>query len=340
VKIPAIGKGGDGQYIARRLPVSFGEIVALRSDLITATVRAFRPDVLLVDHTATGPGDELLPVLRRIRHESIGTRVVLGMRDILDTPERARAELRSKGTFAAIRACYDEVFIYGQKEVFDTVAEYDFPADIAGMTSFVGPVVPASARHPAREPAGGAPHLVVTAGGGEDGYALLRGVIAALRGPLRSEELKATVVAGPMMPEAQSAALRRAAQGDARITLLRSCAQMQALLDTATLVVGMGGYNTVYEALARHVALLVLPRRHPRAEQWERAQRLAASGHLGLLDDGQVSDAHRMGAALRRMLRTAPQPAFALRFDGAETAARLCLGLVPRAWPESVRAAG
>jgi predicted glycosyltransferase len=327
VKIPAIGKGENGQYISRRLPISFGEIASLRSDLISATVRAFRPDLLLVDHTATGPGDELLPVLRRVCHESFNTRIVLGLRDVLDSRERSREELRAKGTFAAIRASYDDVFIYGQREVFDTVEEYDFPDDIAQKTLFVGPVVPRSARRAgARRPHGGIPHVVVTAGGGEDGYPLLRGVVAALRGPLRREAVSVTVVAGPMMPEPSSSALRRAVEGDPRITLLRSCSQMQALLDTADLVVGMGGYNTVYETLARGVALLVLPRRRPRAEQWERACRLESSGHLGVLGEDHVGDAHRVGDALRRMLREPPQPSFALRFDGAEVAARLCLG--------------
>lgn len=38
-------------YIPRRLPVPFAEISRLRADLITATVRSFRPDLLLGDHT-------------------------------------------------------------------------------------------------------------------------------------------------------------------------------------------------------------------------------------------------------------------------------------------------
>jgi len=49
VKLPSIGKDREGGYVARRLPMSANEITSLRSDLITATVRSFRPDLLLVD---------------------------------------------------------------------------------------------------------------------------------------------------------------------------------------------------------------------------------------------------------------------------------------------------
>lgn len=326
VKLPSIGKGANGQYTARRLPIGLGEITTLRSDLITATVRSFRPDLLLVDHTITGPGDELLPVLRRLRHEHLQTRVVLGMRDVLDTPLRARAELQRNNSFEVLESCYDHVFVYGDQSVFDPVTEYGFPESIAAKTSFTGAVVPAAARQPrpVRAP-DRVPHVLVTTGGGEDGYELLRGTVAALRGPLREDTLRATVVTGPLLPTAAFENLRRAVQGDARIRLLRSTDAMQELLDGADLVVGMGGYNTVYETLARGLPLLALPRRTPREEQWERCRRLAARGLLQLLDEGGLGDAHTTGAAIRDALAAPAADRPTLLCNGAETAARLCL---------------
>lgn len=327
VKLPSIGKDEHGDYAARRLPVPAQEILGIRRDLITATVRAFRPDLLLVDHTASGPGGELLPVLRRLRHEHLHTRVVLGMRDVIDSPLRARAELQRDGTFAVLRDYYDEVLVYGAREVFDPIAEYAFPDDVAAKTTFTGPVVPGDVETRRRQRAPGrVPHLVATTGGGEDGYELLRGTIAALRGPLRTQELRITIVAGPLLPEHLFADLERAAQQDPRLRLSRCTAAMQSLLDDADLVVGMGGYNTVYECVARRLPLLVAPRVTPREEQWERARRLAALGHLQMLEPADVADPHRAAAAIARGLAgehpRAPSP---LRCDGADRAARLCL---------------
>ncbi|MBK8097478.1 MAG: hypothetical protein IPK26_10240 [Planctomycetes bacterium] len=329
IKIPAIGKSQAGQYVARRLPVPFAEISRLRADLITATVRSFRPDLLLVDHTATGPGEELLPVLRRLRHEGMHTRVVLGLRDVLDTPERARLEVHGNGTVAAIRSFYDQVLVYGQPEVLDVVTAYDLPADIAAKTTYVGAVVPQDARPlPRTADSDTAPRILVTAGGGEDGFELLRGAIAAVRGPLRARPLHVTVVTGPLMPEAAADDLRRAVQDDPRIDLLRSTRAMELLLDQADLVIGMGGYNTVYEALARQLPLLTLPRRTPRAEQLERCTRLAAAGLLSVLAPAEAADPHRFAAAITRGLAPAGDArTFALRCDGAVRAAALCLHL-------------
>lgn len=326
IKIPTIGKDAHGRYVSRRLPVSFRDIASVRCELISATVRSFRPDLLLVDHTATGPGEELLPVLRRLRNEGFNTRVALGMRDVLDAPARAREELRSNGTFEAIRAYYDEVFVYGQQEVFDPVTEYGFPADIAERTRFVGAIVPPDAVRP-RETlvSPDEPHIVATAGGGEDGFALLRGIVAAMRGPMRSARIRSTVVAGPMMPATEWAALQRAVQHDPRITLVRRSTHMQELLGSADLVIGMGGYNSVYEALARRVPMLALPRRRPRAEQWERCRRLADAGHLTLLDESSLGDPHACAEAIQAALSERPEPAFGLSFDGAATTASLVL---------------
>ena len=331
VKLPAIGKAKNGDYIARRLPMSFGELSSLRSDLITATVRSFRPDLLLVDHTPTGPGGELLPVLQRLRHDNLQTRIVLGMRDVLDTPLRARAELQRDRVFDVLRECYDHVLVYGDREVFDPVTEYGFPDDIAAKTTFTGPVVPAAVRGAtARETQHEPPHVVVTTGGGEDGYELLRATIAALRGPLRELSLLATIVAGPLLAESSYGDLVRAVQGDRRILLQRSTDAMPALLASADLVVGMGGYNTVYESLVRGVPLLVWPRRSPREEQWERCRRLAERGLLHLLDAADIADPHATADALRSALVAARSAPFRAPFDGcgADVAARTCLQLV------------
>jgi predicted glycosyltransferase len=325
IKLPSIGKNDAGQYVPRRLPIGLGEVTTLRSNLLATTLRSFRPDLLLVDHTVLGPGEELLPVLQRLRHEYQGTRIVLGMRDVLDSPMRARAELRTQRSFEAIASFYDHVLVYGDREVFDPVREYGFPDEVAGRTLFVGPVVPAAVRG-RRSAANAVPHLLVTAGGGEDGFELLRSVVAALRGPMHDAAVTATVVAGPLLGAEAFADLRRAVGDDARLELLRSTAAMGELQERADLVVAMGGYNTVYETLARGTRLLVAPRRRPREEQWERCRRLAERGLLQMFGTDVLGDPHRTAAAIRAAL-AAPLPPEPLPCRGAEVAARLCLQL-------------
>ncbi len=325
LKLPSISKDQDGDYRSRHLPLSFAEIAQLRGDLVAAAARAFRPDVLIVDHTPGGPGHELAPTLDLLRREQPHTRIVLGLRDILDAPMRARAELRQAAAFERIRRSYDVVLVYGHQQVFDVAAEYEMPADLAARVRYVGAVIPSAnlASRRARTPH--APrHLLITAGGGEDGSRMLIDAAAALRGPLADEPLLATFVAGPLAPDVEVQRLARMLGDDRRCRLLHSARDMERLTAGADLVVGMGGYNTVYETLASGVPMLAVPRRGPRLEQQERCRRLQALGLLDVLSADDARDPTRFGAAIAsatssRTLRGS------LTFDGAHRAARLCL---------------
>jgi predicted glycosyltransferase len=324
LKLPSIGKDADGNYRSRLLPLSFAEIAQLRGDLIAAAVRAFRPDLLLVDHTASGPGDELATALDLLRREQPRTRVVLGLRDVLDAPARARSEIAANGTFARIRSSYDLVLVYGHREVFDVVAEYGMPADVAARVRYVGAVVPVSATLRPRHRVASPPRLLFTAGGGEDGGQLLLDAAAALRSAMAGLDVAATFVAGPLAPEDEFLRLARALQDDRRCRLIRSSRGMEQLTAQADLVVGMGGYNTVYETLANGARLLAVPRRGPRQEQDERCRRLHDLGLLSMLTADDARDPARFGAAIASALqsRTLSGP---LTFLGARIAADHCL---------------
>src|SRR5690606_15466159 len=79
------------------------------------------------------------------------TRVVLGLRDILDAPETVRQRWRSEGAYEAIERYYDRVLVYGQREVYDLAEHYGFSPAIAGRLGYTGYIcTPRTARYPAR----------------------------------------------------------------------------------------------------------------------------------------------------------------------------------------------
>lgn len=83
-------------------------MVAIRSAVIEAAVTTFAPDLLIVDKVPLGVAEELAPTLRRLRAE-VGTRIVLGLREILDDPVTAVAQWTASGATAAIEEFYDAV---------------------------------------------------------------------------------------------------------------------------------------------------------------------------------------------------------------------------------------
>src|SRR5437016_12077500 len=84
LKLPGLRKVSNDEYASRRLRIPVSEIRALRSDLLHAAVKAYRPTVVLVDKHPFGAKGEFRAGLEELR--AAGGSAVLGLRDILDEP--------------------------------------------------------------------------------------------------------------------------------------------------------------------------------------------------------------------------------------------------------------
>src|SRR5205814_5673254 len=92
-----------------------------------------------VDRQPLGDKGELRAGLDALR--AAGGRAVLGLRDILDEPANVLQEWSAGRVREQIGGLYDLVLVYGDRSVFDPVAEYQFPAFVAERTRFCGYVV-------------------------------------------------------------------------------------------------------------------------------------------------------------------------------------------------------
>jgi predicted glycosyltransferase len=313
VKLPAVVKIGDDHYRARDLDLSLEQMVRLRAALISEVATHFAPDVMLVDHAPAGMKGELLPALRALRLHVPHARLVLGLRDILDEPTKVRAQWREQGIYGIIDRWYDEVLVYGQRDLFDPVRAYDFPASLAARAHFCGyirrddPVRPAAALRAELDLHPG-PLVLVTAGGGGDGGELERASLDALAILADRRPLQAVVITGPLMASGERAALEERARSlPFPVRLLPFHPDVPGLMRAADLVVAMGGYNTTCEILAAGRPAVIVPRAHPRLEQDLRARAFAARGLLTMLPAADLTPAH-LAATMLHALRQGPPP--------------------------------
>jgi len=300
--LPALVKATDGGYRARSLDVTLPSLLRLRADTLCAVLESFEPDVLIVDKHPLGIRGELEPALSLLRARG-GTRLVLGLREVLDEPAAVRAEWAQGDVEASIAALYDGVWVYGDPRVYDPVAEYGLSPAVAERIRYTGYLVPP----PFREAAGvdvraelglpPGPIALCLLGGGQDG--------AALGGAFAHAPLPAgttgVIVAGPCMPAEARAGLHRAARARCDLIVRDAVSEPRRLLACATHVISMGGYNSVCELLAAGAPALVVPRVRPRREQLIRARRLEALGLLDVLAPEALSP-----AALGAWLAQAP----------------------------------
>jgi predicted glycosyltransferase len=292
LKLPSIRKAGPGDWRPVSMTLPFAEVRALRRRLILAAAEDFRPDVLLVDHMPHGAMGELLPALEALPRR---VRTVLGLRDIVDAPRTVRQRWQVEGALEALVRHYDDVLVYGSREVFDVVAQYEWPADIARRVHYCGYVCSpppstsaASLRRRLLRDAPGSDLVVAMAGGGADGYALFETLLRAVPAMVAERPCKVVLVTGPFLPEAQRRALRRLARGHP-VRLISSVGDSLSYIGSADLVVAMAGYNTTAEILGLARRAVLVPRAGPSAEQRMRASRFAERGWVRWLSPESLS---------------------------------------------------
>jgi predicted glycosyltransferase len=326
VKLPCLARTIEGGYASRYLDLSLDEAVRLRANIIRSAVRDFKPDLILVDKKPFGVKDELAGVFEPLSGSRRRPKLVLLLRDILDSPEATTPVWLKNRYYEAISAYYDEVLVVGTPEVFDLGTEYAFPRRAASKISYCGYIARSRSRRSGRavrEELGVDPAerlVLATAGGGEDGFALLRSYLEALSGLPGARAPRSLVVCGPEMSEPQREELADLARRVPGAALQPFSDDMMSLIDAADLVVCMGGYNTVCEVLTLGKRAIVVPRVRPVQEQWIRAQRMATRGLLRALHPDRLS-AQTLGAALCEELATLERPSRprpALNMDGLE----------------------
>jgi predicted glycosyltransferase len=282
--LPPVVKVSAEEYESRDSFKSFEAVKARREALILESIKRYRPDVFLVDHAPAGMKGELLAALAFIRKEMPATRCVLGLRDILDSAEVVRDLWREQDIYQLLEKSYDHILVYGSRQLFDVVREYEFPKAVAAKTSYCGYItrsrsdIQASGLRQA-VPRSGRPVILVTAGGGGDGYALMNGYLRALNEIVHSTA-QSILVLGPLMAIEERQALEQAAAQQPDVQVIPYTTELAALIGSADLVVSMCGYNTTAEILAAKKPAILVPRAAPRAEQRLRATLLS---NLGLV---------------------------------------------------------
>lgn len=342
VTLPGIRKHPDGTYSPRQGTGTLADVSAARARLADAELQAFAPDLLVVDKVARGFDGDLEPALRRLRART-GTQIVLGLRDVLDDAGAASREWDTTATSEAIADYYDQVWVYGDRRVYDPIAEYGLPAVVAAKMRFTGYLgrgreellgdTAAASTNPATfdvaptdpSPTDPSPYVLCLVGGGQDGAALADGFANAAF-PAGHHGV---LITGPFLPKTAATALRDMERRRRDLTVLSFVSHVPRWVREATATVTMGGYNSVCEVLAVRGRALVVPRIAPRREQAVRAERLSRAGLLDVYAPDGDPDPRRISRWLADSVHATP-PAATAGLDGLRRVPDLAAALLDR----------
>ncbi|MFQ5494530.1 MAG: glycosyltransferase family protein [Phycisphaerae bacterium] len=317
IKLPALEKVDAQTYRGKHLALPADRIIRCREIILRHAIEQFDPDVVLVDKAPLGVCGELIPALEWLRANRPDTRVIFGMRDIEDAPQTTIDQWTSSGVMDGLATCFDEIWVYGSRDVMDVVKEYELSPRIASKLRYMGYVTPPPCDGSECETRTGG-NVLVTVGGGTDGQFLLETYLQGAAQRLAERGVGSTIVGGPDLPEPVAKRLRAIAAEIDGVEWVDFDRCMDCTIRSASLVVSMGGYNTVCQIVRNGKPALIIPRTKPRLEQAMRARRWARRGLVEYVaPDGLTAE-----RLADRILDTLQAPAsvdrIRLDFDGLD----------------------
>jgi predicted glycosyltransferase len=245
---------------------------------------------------------EVGPTLEMLK--SNGTRLVLGLRDIMDDQDQLAEEWDRKAAMPALENLYDNIWVYGSDRIYDPLAGLSVSNAVRRKMTYTGYLRRdfASETHPSKPPTSELPEnfVLVTTGGGGDGATLVDWVISACeQDPSIPHNI--LIVMGPFMPAEMQASFRARAAHLPRVQLTTFVPDLERVMSRSSGVIGMGGYNTFCEILAADKPALIVPRTVPRLEQFIRADRMSKLGVVSMLVDDDDRSITAMADAICRL---------------------------------------
>lgn len=316
----AVGDGGFSQLVdADGRPVD-DEFKVRRRDLLLATYREKRPDIVILEAFPFGRRQvrfELLPLIEAIETTRPRPLLLTSLRDILQ--ERAKPG-RDEETVDLVHRHFDRVLVHGDPNFVRLEDTFPLARSIVDQVVYTGLVT-------GRPPAAPAESfdIVVSAGGGAVGGGLIR---AALEASAQRTDLgRWCIIAGPNLPQPDFE--RLAVQAPAHVELVRFRTDFRSLLTTARLSISQAGYNTVCDIQQAGCRSVLVPfASGGETEQTARAERLDRMGLAVVLPEHALSG-DTMASAINQALDLSDLPDVpVLQLDGANRTAELLRDLL------------
>lgn len=282
IRIPGIIKLHNGEYTSLGLHIDLADTLALRESIILNTSKVFKPDIFLVDKEPGGLKGEVVSTLEYFKDTD--TRCVLGLRDIMDSPELLKKEWQQKNVLPLLEDFYNELWVYGPEEMGDPLQGLPIKQQVRDKTLYTGYLPRQLPEQTDTDtiPFPDRPYILVTPGGGGDGIEMIDWVIRAYEAD--ETLIPAHIVLGPFMAAIERNEFLTRAESLPHVNAIVFSNHLEHLMASSDAVIAMGGYNTFCEILSFDKPALILPRSQPREEQLIRARNAANIGLLSMLD--------------------------------------------------------
>ncbi|MBE7383555.1 MAG: glycosyl transferase [Leptolyngbya sp. SIO1E4] len=256
------------------------EVQVLRQQQLLAVLKAFQPDVLMIELFPFGRrrfSFELIPLVESARAQN--AKVVCSLRDIVVTKQdQTRHEAK---ICRLMNQYFDQLLIHGDPTLHPLDESFSRVHDLDCDVHYTGYVVqrPENTKLTIADQivlGKETPMILVSVGGGRFGHELLDCVVKTAEILEDNLPHRIQVFTGPFMSEEKFWALKRVAQDWNNLHIHRYTPNLLAYMQKADLSISMAGYNTTMNILTTGVRAMMLPfTGNDDQEQTMRVERLA-----------------------------------------------------------------
>lgn len=290
-----------------------------RKERLLAAFHQSQPDIVMIEAFPFGRRQvrfELLPLLEAIAAMDRKPLVVTSLRDILQ--ERSKPG-RDEETVALVKQYFDHVLVHGDPAFARLEDTFPLASEITDKVIYTGLVAAPAPAQPTEQF-----DVIVSAGGGAVGNALIRAALEAAKAIGKSQSW--ALITGPNLPQSDFDAI--SADAPAHVSVTRFRPDFASLLAGARLSVSQAGYNTVCDILRAGCHALLIPfTAGGETEQTVRAERLEKLGLAHVLTEDDLST-ESMTRAIETALTATDRPPHSLDLDGARRTAEILRGLL------------
>ena len=298
-----------------------------RKVILMSLFQQHRPDVFMIElfpFGRTAFGFELQPLLDWIHMGRFGDiKVVCSLRDIL--VEKRKQEFYEERVINMLRTYFDLLLIHSDDQLLTLDETFSRMHDIQIPVVYTGFVAqkanPAAGRQLRQELGIGSDEkrVVVSAGGGRSGFALLNCILDAYPLVRKTDAINIEMFAGPFREPDEFKKLAAKAVKGARIRYYTR--RFMDYLSAADLSISLAGYNTCMNLIAAQVPALI----YPYSKQQEQPLRVAKIDKLipmKILRDKDI-EPHRISRYIHQLLlESRPIEPVPVNLDGAAHTAK------------------
>jgi predicted glycosyltransferase len=292
------------------------ECFALRSRTINQSVEEIKPAILITEHFPFGLlfEGEVVELINKVKHVRPTSKIVCSVRDII---ESSVGGARDAHTCDLLNRSYDMVLVHGDERFAALSTSFPRAHEIKVPIVQTGYIARSVSTVSQR---GSYPIVLASVAGGRLGNELLDALIDSYPTTNTMVRHKLILFSGAFQKDikAQRDKLDQMQSDDITLHQFDSQEYLKSF-SAASLIISLGGYNSLIESISANKPLLIYNRDFAGAnkEQHLRIKLFESSGHLEVITPADLTP-NKLSNLISRKLSNLQVPACALNVKGAE----------------------